>query len=448
MSELLEGEKIPVEEIEKVLRGFEIFKIESYGCDETPKAIAPKPSNFIVVKPKSAEEVSKLLRIANEKKIPVFTRGGGTGLSAGAIPTKRGIVISTENLRSLEIDTRNKVAICGAGVTLAELSRAAEKHGLSFPPRPGDENATIGGMIATNAGGVRAMKYGVMRNYVLGIEAVLADGRIVKLGGKTLKNSSGYSLLHLLVGSEGTLAVITKAIIRLLPPMREMSMLAIPFRSAENALNYVLETTKIATPMAMEFMEKRAVEIGEEVSGKRWVSKEGDAHILAIFERRDEAEESSEIAFANDAIDVFVASPREQRDLLELRSKIYHGLKDRAIEILDACVPPASIAEFLRKSEKIAKRYGIDVISYGHAGDGNIHQHPLIFEGWQRVYWKFREEILKLAVEMDGAISGEHGIGEIKKKELRKFYPELCELMEEIKRIFDPNGILNPGKVL
>lgn len=445
MSELRKGEEVSVEEI---LENFEVFRIESYGYDETPKTIAPKPSDFLVVKPKNAEEISKLLKIANEKGIAIFTRGGGTGLSAGAIPTKKGILISTERLKGIEIDVKNKVAICEAGVTLGELSKMAERHGLSFPPRPGDENATIGGMIATNAGGVRAMKYGVMRNYVLGLEAVLPDGRKIKLGGKTLKNSSGYSLLHLLVGSEGTLAIITKAVIRLMPPMKEMSMLAIPFRTIDDALDYVIDTTRIMIPMAMEFMEKRAVEIGEKVSGKRWVSREGNAHILAIFERRDEAEESAELAFANNAIDVFVASPKEQRDLLELRGKIYLGVKDKAIEILDACVPIASIAEFLKRSEEVSKRYGIDVISYGHAGDGNIHQHPLIFDGWQKVYWKFREEILRIAVEMDGAISGEHGIGEIKKEELRRFYPEIFELMKELKRLFDPKGILNPGKVV
>lgn len=430
------------------LEEFETFRVNSYGYDETPKAIAPKPRGFVVVKPRNIEEISKLLKIANEKRNPVFIRGGGTGLSAGAIPTKEGILISMERLKNIEIDVRNRIAICDAGVTLGELSKMAEKHGLSFPPRPGDENATIGGMIATNAGGVGALKFGVMRNYVLGIEAVLPDGRIIKFGGKTLKNSSGYSLLHLLIGSEGTLAIITRAVIRLLPSMKDTSMLAIPFKNAESALEYVVETSKIMTPMAMEFMEKRAVEIGERVSGKKWVSKEGDAHILAIFERKEEAEESAEIAFANNAIDVFVASPKEQRDLLEIRGKIYLGLKDKAIEILDTCVPPASVLEFLRKSDEVAKRYGIDVISYGHAGDGNIHQHPLVFEGWQKVYWNFREEILRLAVEMGGAISGEHGIGEIKREELRKFYPEQYRVMKEIKKLFDPNEILNPGKVV
>ncbi|MEM4702516.1 MAG: FAD-binding oxidoreductase, partial [Archaeoglobaceae archaeon] len=301
--------------------------------------------------------------------------------------------------------------------------------------------------IATNAGGVRATKFGVMRNYVLGIEAVLPDGSIVRFGGKTLKNSSGYSLLHLLIGSEGTLAVITKAIIRLLPPMRDESVLAIPFRNSEDAIECCIEISKICIPLALEFMEKKAVEIGEKVSGKRWVSREGEAHVLAIFERGEEAEKSAEIAYSFNAIDVFLASPREKRDLLEIRGKIYLGLKDKIIEILDVCIPQAEISSYLRRSKEIAEKYGIEMITYGHIGDGNLHQHPLIFDGWERVYWKFREEILRIAIEMGGTISGEHGIGEIKKEEFRKFFPENYLLMKKIKEIFDPNGILSPGKI-
>lgn len=425
----------------------EVYKIESYAYDETPTPVRPKPADFVVVKPKNTSEVSKILKFANERKIPVFIRGSGTGLSGGCVPTRKGIVISTERMREIEIDIANRVAICQAGVTLDELSRSAEKHGLSFPPRPGAENATVGGMIATNAGGVRALKFGVMRNYVLGIEAVLPNGTILNLGGKTLKNSSGYSLLHLITGSEGTLAVITKATIRLLPPMKEMAMLAIPFRSTEDALNFAIDTSMHMTPMAMEFMEKRAVEIGEKVSGKRWVSREGSAHILAIFEQEKEAELASEIAFNHQAIDVFLASPREQRDLLELRGKIYVGLKDKIIEILDVCIPPAVIAEYLRISEKIAEKYGIELITYGHLGDGNLHQHPLLYDGWEKTYQKFKKELLKLAVEFGGVISGEHGIGVIKRNELREFYPEQFRLMLEIKKLFDPNFILNPDRI-
>ncbi|MCS7129990.1 MAG: FAD-binding oxidoreductase [Archaeoglobaceae archaeon] len=424
-----------------------VYRVDSYAFDETPKAVAPKAEEFVVVKPENALEVSKILKFANERRIPVFIRGGGTGLSGGAVPTRKGILISTEKMRGIEIDVENKVAICQCGVTLEELSKTAEKHGLSFPPRPGAENATVGGMIATNAGGVRALKFGVMRNYVLGIEAVLPNGEIIKLGGKTLKNSSGYSLLHLIIGSEGTLAVITKAIIRLLPPIKDISMLAIPFITTEDALNFAIEASLHTVPMALEFMDKRAVEIGEKVSGKKWVSKEGEAHIMAIFERKDEAEEVAEIALKFNPIDVFILSPKEQRDLLEFRGKLYLGLKDKVIEILDVCIPPGEIAEYLQKSEELAKNYGIELITYGHLGDGNLHQHPLLYEDWEKSYKKFRKELLKLAIELGGVISGEHGIGVLKREELRESYPEQFRLMQEIKKIFDPNGILNPDRI-
>lgn len=432
------------EGLEEICR---VYRIDSYAFDETPKAVAPKAEEFVVVKPENALEVSKILKFANERRIPVFIRGGGTGLSGGAVPTRKGILISTEKMRGIEIDVENKVAICQCGATLEELSKTAEKHGLSFPPRPGAENATVGGMIATNAGGVRALKFGVMRNYVLGIEAVLPNGEIIELGGKTLKNSSGYSLLHLIIGSEGTLAVITKAIIRLLPPIKDISMLAIPFITTEDALNFAIKASLHTVPMALEFMDKRAVEIGEKVSGKKWVSKEGEAHIMAIFERKDEAEEVAEIALKFNPIDVFILSPKEQRDLLEFRGKLYLGLKDKVIEILDVCIPPAEIAEYLRKSEELAKNYGIELITYGHLGDGNLHQHPLLYEDWEKSYKKFRKELLKLAIELGGVISGEHGIGVLKREELREFYPEQFRLMQEIKKVFDPNGILNPDRI-
>ncbi|MDI9642877.1 MAG: FAD-binding oxidoreductase [Archaeoglobaceae archaeon] len=424
-----------------------VYENESYAYDETPKPVAPKPAEFVVVKPSNSQEVSEILKFANSKRIPVFIRGGGTGLSGGAVPTRRGILISTEKMKEIEIDKKNRFAICQVGVTLEELSRTAERHGLSFPPRPGAESATVGGMIATNAGGVRALKFGVMRNYVLGLEVVLPNGEIINLGGKTLKNSSGYSLLHLMVGSEGTLGVITKAIIRLLPPLKEMSMLAIPFKKTEDALNFAIEASLYTTPMAIEFMEKKAVEIGEKVSGKRWVKKEGEAHILAIFEHEEEAEEVAEIALKFDPVDVFVPSPKEQRDLLELRGNIYVGLKNMIIEILDVCVPPAEIGKYLKRSEELALKYGIQLITYGHLGDGNLHQHPLIYEDWQKSYPKFRRELLKLAIDHGGVISGEHGIGVVKKEEFREFYPKQYNLMKEIKKVFDPNGILNPDKI-
>lgn len=437
-----------IEELSEITEVFE--PSESYMYDETPPKIAPKPAkNFVVVKPSTSTEVSEILRFASKRKIPIFTRGGGTGLSGGAVPTSEGIVLSTERMSKIEVDRENRVAVCGAGVTLGQLDNTAEKSGLSFPPHPGAETATVGGMIATNAGGVRALKYGTMRNYVLGLEVVLADGRVLRLGGKTLKNSTGYSLLHLFVGSEGTLGVITQATIRLFPSMGDMVVMGIPFQSMDDALRCVIRISNEMLPLAAEFMEKRAVEIGEAVSGKRWVSRDGNAHLLLIFERFDEAEKAAEIAMQCNALDIFLAtSRREQRDLLEVRGLIYEGLRDKIIEILDVCVPPASIAEYVERSNDIAVKYGVELITYGHAGDGNVHQHPLIYDGWEKTYFSFRKELLRLAVSLGGVISGEHGIGTVKREELRELLPEQYELMLSVKKVFDPNSILNPGKVV
>jgi glycolate oxidase len=426
---------------------------DAYKYDETPRLIVPEPAeNFVVVKPKNVEEISSILKFACENRVPVFVRGGGTGLSGGAVPTKEGIVLSMERMNKIEIDRDNRIAFCEAGATLKQLIDESEKAGLSFPPHPGAETATIGGMIATNAGGVRALKYGTMRNYVLGVEAVMPDGRVIEFGGKVLKNSSGYSLLHLVIGSEGTLCVISKAYIRLFPRLREMVTLAIPFRSFSGAIKSVSAIINSGVvPLAVEFMEDRAVRVGEAVTGKKWVVEEGvaKAHLMVIVENFSEAEEIARMVEKFDAVDTFVAqSRREQRSLLEIRSSIYEGLRDKIIEILDVCIPPAFIPEYVENSNSIASRYGIDLITYGHAGDGNVHQHPMLFEGWQEIYYEFREELFKLARSYGGVISGEHGIGVVKKNELRKLMPEHVELMKEIKRIFDPHGILNPGKVV
>ncbi len=304
-------------------------------------------------------------------------------------------------------------------------------------------------MIATNAGGVRALKYGTMRNYVLGLEVVLADGRILNLGGKTIKNSSGYPLLQLFAGSEGTLGVITKANIRLFPQMAEMTALAIPFPTMEQAMGCVVEVARKMLPLALEFMERRAVEIGERVSGERWVSSDGEAHLLMIFESFDEAESAAEIAERHGAIEVYAATTKKDQDrLLKVRGMIYEGLRKDIIEVLDACVPPAKIAEYWRRSNEIAAKYGIEIITYGHAGDGNMHQHPLVYEGWERSYFEFRKELLRLAVSLGGVISGEHGIGTVKAEELAEMFPEQVRIMAELKSVLDPKWILNPDKVV
>ncbi len=441
-----------------------ILSPEGYLYDETPEPVRPEAcKNVIVVKPETTQEVSQIMQFANEQKIPVFVRGGGTGLSGGAIPTKPGIVLSMERMnRIIEIDDKNLMAVCEAGVTLRQLLDAVEKiPGLSFPPHPGDESAQLGGLVVNNAGGARAVKYGVMRNYVVGLEIVLPTGEVLNLGGKVIKNTTGYDLLHLIVGSEGTLCIVTKAILRLIPEPGATYTLVIPFENAENAIRTVPEILKSGiVPLAIEYMEIEAIRAGEAVTGKKWPYAGGNAHLMVIVDGTDEDEliQKSEviemISRDHGALDVLVGtSRREQRDILEIRSLIYEGLKDQTIEVLDVSVPPASIAEFVERCKKEAERIGIEVLHFGHAGDGNVHQQ-ILKSGLEESYWRdryvrFKEFVFSVARDLGGFITGEHGIGEVKKEDMLKSISQKeIELMRAIKRVFDPNGILNPGKVV
>jgi glycolate oxidase len=434
-----------------------VLDAERYLYDETPVSVRPKPSkNVVVVKPANTEHVSEIMKIANREKIPVFVRGGGTGLSGGAVPVLDGIVISTEKMKNIEVDPDNLCITCDAGVTLRELTAFAEKAGLSFPPHPGSDEATVGGMVSTNAGGVRAMKYGVMRNYVLGIEAVLPSGEILRLGGKTIKNNAGYNLMHLLIGSEGTLAIVTRVVIKLLPPPGKTFTLAVPFNEPEGAIKTVTEILKSGiVPLALEYIEKEALEIGEKVAGKRWPPK-GEANLMIILDGRNEdelieiSEQIHRISSVNGAMDVFVAQgAKEQKHLLEIRSLIYEGIRDMVIEILDVSVPPSKIPEYLKRCNLVAEKMGFKVVNYGHAGDGNIHQHPFKIDDWESKYPFLKNEFFRIAKELGGSITGEHGIGIVKKDDLKEFISETeMRLMRKIKQIFDPFCILNPDKVV
>ncbi|AGK61461.1 FAD/FMN-containing dehydrogenase [Archaeoglobus sulfaticallidus PM70-1] len=445
-------------QIAKILRdsGVEPYTDASgYVFDETPETVRIEPCrDVIVVKPRNTEEVARVMRIAYEHNIPVFVRGGGTGLSCGAVPTKTGIVLSTERMKRIEVDAENLCAVCSAGVTLGELINAAESKGLSFPPHPGSESATVAGMVATNAGGVRAMKYGVMRNYVIGLKAVLADGEVLSLGGKMIKNNAGYNLMHLLIGSEGTLAIITEVVLKLLPPFRETLTLAVPFRCVEDAIRIVPKIMIESMPLALEYIEGEAITYGEKASGKRWPPRD-KANLMVILDgdSKDDlmrkAERVAEICERSNAVDVFVATGREEKDLLAVRSLIYEGIKNDLIEILDVSVPVAKIPEYIRKCNDVAEKMGFKVINYGHAGDGNIHQHPMKRVGWEKDYEGLRMRFFEIASDLGGTITGEHGIGALKKDHLKHFISEReYRIMQEMKRIFDPKGILNPGKVV
>ncbi|MEM1570055.1 MAG: FAD-binding oxidoreductase [Candidatus Bathyarchaeia archaeon] len=442
---------------EWVIQGEEL--VAGYVLDETPPPIRPQPNlNVAVVKPKSSEEVSEILKLANEYIVPVFPKGGGTGLVGGCIPTAPGIVLSLERMNRIIIDRDNLMAEVEAGATLRDLLKASDEAGLFFPPHPGDEGAQIGGLVACNAGGARAVKTGVMRNYVRGLEVVLSNGEILKLGGKLLKNNFGFDLMQLIIGSEGTLAVITKAWIRLYPKLPATATLIIPFKSRSAAVKSVPKILQEGIlPLALEYVEKTPIERSAERLGLEWPCKVGESFLIVVL-----AEQSSEALYSQcekllslcgefESLEPLLAESREeQENILKIRSEIYSSLKPDMVDILDATVPPASIDIFMDEVEDIAKRYNTYLPSYGHAADGNIHVHIMKEPNWRNEdYDKVRDEIYTAAVRLGGTITGEHGVGAVRRRSLEKYLnPTQVKLMREIKRIFDPKNILNPGKVL
>lgn len=443
-------------------------KMADYSHDEFWLAeIARMPE--LVVKPQSTEEVSEILRLADRERIPVTPRGGATGLCGGCVPYFGGIVLSLEKMnRILEVDQENQMAVVEAGVTLKDFYQAVEEAGLFFPPHPGEESAMFGGLVATNAGGSRAVKYGVIRNYVRGLEVVLPGGSVVHLGGKLMKSSTGYSLLNLMVGSEGTLGVITRATIQLMPPCPATRSLIIPYNDLEDAIDTVpLLMQRKILPMAVEFMEKEVVQITEEFLKKKWPCSQGKTFLLIILDASGEEQMSrlsetvAEVCMEKAALDVYVAdSPDKQRLVLDIRSKFYEALKASVVEVLDISVPRAEIARHVRRVHEISAKLGIWLPTYGHAADGNVHTHimkaryedgkliPVPEDEWRKKSELAREELYRDCKERGGVISGEHGIGVVKKNFLSYVIgKEEIQLMKGIKKIFDPNHILNPGKI-
>jgi glycolate oxidase len=444
-------------------------KIEDYSHDEfSLPEIRRYPE--AVVRPEGTEEVAAVMRLAAENHIPVTPRGGATGLCGGCVPLHGGLVLALEKMnRVVEIDLDNQMAVVEAGVRLGDFSRAVEEAGLSFPPHPGDESAMMGGLIATNAGGSRAVKYGVIRNYVRGLEVVLPDGNVIRPGGKLVKSSTGYSLLHLLVGSEGTLGIITRAVIQLLPAPALCRSLVMPFDDVDSAVETVpLLLNRKIVPLAVEFIEQEVIRITEEHLNKRWPTSAGRTCLLVILDAPGEAEMDSlsqavaEVGLEKGALDVFIAdTPKKQQVVLEIRSKIYEAIKPLTIEILDISVPRAEIPGHVRRVREVSLKYGIWLPTFGHAADGNVHTHimraryaegrmiPVPEEDWRDKVDKVRLELYADAKARGGVLSGEHGIGLVKKPFLSLVLDEAqLELMRGLKRLFDPQGLLNPGKVV
>lgn len=435
--------------------------IEPYTHDETEDfRFTPE----VVVKPSATAEVSEIMRLCSAERIPVTPRGGGTGLSGGALPLCGGVVLSLERMnRIIEIDTDNFMAVVEPGVITEVFQTAVEEHDLFYPPDPASKGScTLGGNLAECAGGPRALKYGVTRDYVYGVEAVLPNGDIISTGGKLLKNATGYDLTHLIVGSEGTLAIITKMILKLRPLPRYRNTMLAPFPSLDHAtaaLNRIY--MKRIFPCSAEFMEKSAVEAAEKMLERKFPCDAAAAMLLIDVDGDDkdqvrtDTERAGEVCLEGGALDVLIAdSTAKQENLWQLRRSIGEAVKKiSAYREEDTVVPRAKLPDLMRAIKDISARHGITTVCYGHAGDGNIHCN-IIKGDVSQEYWKDRlpvavEELHRTVVAMGGTLSGEHGIGCLQKNNMpRAVGPAELQLMRDIKRVFDPNGILNPGKVL
>lgn len=422
-----------------------------------------------VVKPASEEEIQGIVRLCRELKVPVTARGGGTGLSGACVPAEQGIVLSLERLnRVVDADPANHTITVQAGVTLKKLYEEVDKMGLYFPPHPGDEGAFVGGAVATNAGGARAVKYGTIRRFVLGLQVVWADGRLSNLGGKFIKSSSGYNLTDLIIGSEGTLGIITRVTLSLLPRPGVISTLVAPFNSVKQAIETVPDILRRGIlPTAIEFVQHEVISCAEQLLKKSWPTHHGRASLLFILDGSSEddllaqAEKLAELLESGGALDVLIAeSPERQEEILTLRSMIYEALREGTVELFDICVPRSEIAGHVEFVKEVEERYKIQLPTYGHAGDGNVHTHYMRKEisngllaaevtGWQQLHEKVREELFADAAARGGIISGEHGIGRVKREYLENNVGAVnVEVMRLIKHALDSENILNPGKVV
>lgn len=417
----------------------------------------------LLIKAHSTAEVSAVMAYAYSHDIPVTPRGQGTGLVGGSVCRYGGIMLDLASMnRILEIDEENLTITVEPGVLLMEIAPAVEAKGLFYPPDPGEKSASIGGNISTNAGGMRAVKYGVTRDYVRGLEVVLPDGRVIELGGKVVKNSSGYNLLGLMVGSEGTLGIVTKAVLKLLPLPKKAVSLLIPFPDLDRAIETVPKIICAkAIPTAVEFMEKSVILAAEEYLGRPYPDKSADAYLLLTFDgsSREEIESDydtvAKICLENGAVDVLISNTPERNEAIwKARGAFLEAIKASTTEMdeCDVVVPRRRVADFIKYSASLQKKHGIRIRSFGHAGDGNLHIYVLRDElddaAWRTKLAAVFDDLYRTAREFGGQVSGEHGIGYVKRPYLQNSLgDDLLGLMAGVKRAFDPKGLLNPGKV-
>ncbi len=434
---------------------------EDYAHDELG-SVSRKPDVLINVT--STEEVSKIMTYAYENEIPVVARGSGTDLVGAAVALEGGIMICTKLMNHiLELDENNLTVTVEPGVLLMELQAYVEEKDFFYPPDPGEKSATIGGNISTNAGGMRAVKYGVTRDYVRGLTVVLPTGKVEHFGSKCVKNSSGYDIKDLIVGSEGTLCVVTEAILKILPkPSQNVSML-LPFESMEKAIEVVPELIRSkASLTAIEYMSLDTIISAESFLGKKFPDTNYEAYILLTFDgnNKDELEleynKVADMCLELGAIDgFFVDTDERKKSVWNARGAFLEAIKASTDEMdeCDVVVPKSKVADFIKYTHEVAKIVDVRIPSFGHAGDGNLHVYicrdNADEETWNRKLNEAFDLLYAKAREFSGHVSGEHGIGYAKKKYLSEQVGDgQLELMRAIKKAFDPKGILNPGKVI
>jgi len=436
--------------------------LDIYGRDETEDLLFPP---LILLKPGTTEEVSRILQLANENRIPVTPIGGRTGLSGGALSIHGGIGLSMERFNQiLEIDEKNLQLIVEPGVITEVLQQAVIAKGLYYPPDPSSRGSCfIGGNIAENAGGPHAVKYGVTKDYILNLEVVLANGEIIWTGANTLKNSTGYNLTQLMVGSEGSLGVVTKAVIKLIPYPDKNILMLVPFFSYTKACEAVSAIFRAGiTPSALEFMERDALDwTMKYVDGINIPVKDSiQAHLLIEVDGNDmdvlyqQAEKINEVLQEYDCDDILFADTVEQKDALwRMRRRVGEAVKSNSVyKEEDTVVPRNELPKLLEGVKAIGAKYHFKTVCYGHAGDGNLHVN-IIKADMSEEDWRVKiplgiREIFELTVSLKGTLSGEHGIGYVQKNYMDIAFNEVqLGIMKGIKGVFDPNNILNPGKI-